>query len=54
MSQLVDEAVEALERRMFFDQISARYELLRADKDAWKEIEVERTVESGALRDRSS
>jgi predicted transcriptional regulator len=54
MSQLVDEAAEALERRLFFDQLSARYELLRADGDAWKEIEAERTVESGALRDRSS
>lgn len=54
MSQLVDEAAEALERRMFFDQISARYEVLRADRDAWKEIEAERTAESGALRDRSS
>jgi predicted transcriptional regulator len=54
MSQLVDEAVEALERRLFFDRLSARYELLRADSGAWKEIEGERAVESGALRDRSS
>jgi predicted transcriptional regulator len=54
MSQLVDEAAEALERRLFFDQLSARYEVLRADPDAWSAIETERTVESGALRDRSS
>jgi predicted transcriptional regulator len=54
MSQLVDEAAEALERRLFFDQLSARYGVLRADRGAWKEIEDERTVESGALRDRSS
>ena len=54
MSQLVDEAAEALERRLFFDQLSARYEVLRAEEGAWKEIEDERTVESGALRDRSS
>jgi predicted transcriptional regulator len=54
MSQLVDEAAEALERRLFFDQLSARYEVLRADRSAWEEIEHERTVESGALRDRSS
>lgn len=54
MSQLVDEAAEALERRLFFDQLSTRYEILRADSDAWSEIEAERTVESGALRDRSS
>lgn len=54
MSQLVDEAAEALERRLFFDQFSARYEVLRAEEGAWKEIEDERTVESGALRDHSS
>ena len=54
MSQLVYEAAEALERRLFFDQLSTRYDALRADKDAWNEIEAERTVESGALRDRSS
>jgi hypothetical protein len=54
MSQLVDEAADALERRVFFDQLSARYEVLRADPDAWSEIQAERNVESGALRDRSS
>jgi predicted transcriptional regulator len=53
MSQLVDEAADALERRVFFDQLSARYELLRADRDVWGEIEAERHIESGALRDRS-
>jgi predicted transcriptional regulator len=54
MSQLVDEAADALERRVFFDQLSARYEALRGDAAAWSEIEAERAVESGALRDRSS
>lgn len=54
MSQLVDEAAEALERRLFFDQLSARYGVLRAEEGAWKEIEGERAVESGALRDSSS
>lgn len=53
MSQLVDEAADALERSVFFDELSARYELLRADREAWSEIEGERRVESGALRDRS-
>jgi predicted transcriptional regulator len=53
MSQLVDEAVDALERRVFFDQLSARYEVLRDDPRAWSEIEAERTAESGTLRDRS-
>jgi hypothetical protein len=54
MSQLVDEAADALERRVFFDQFSTRYEALRADPQAWREIEAERTAESNALRDRSS
>ena len=54
MSQLVEEAVEALERRMFFELFSDRYESLRADADAWREIEAERAIEAGILRDRSS
>jgi len=53
MSQLVDEAADALERRVFFDQLAAGYEALRADSDAWGEVESERAVESGALRDSS-
>lgn len=54
MSQLVDEAADALERRVFFDQLSARYEDLRADPAAWREVEAERIAESGALSDSSS
>lgn len=54
MSQLVDEAADALERRVFFDELSSRYDVLRADPDAWSEIEAERTLESGTLGDRSS
>ena len=54
MSQLVDEAADALERRVFFDQLSAGYEALRADPTAWGEIETERTLESGTLADGSS
>lgn len=54
MTQLLDEAADALERRVFFGRLSARYEELRADPVAWAEIETERALESGALRDRSS
>jgi predicted transcriptional regulator len=53
MTQLVDDAADALERRVFFDQLSAGYETLRADADAWRRIETERAVESGALSDSS-
>lgn len=54
MTQLLDEAADALERRVFFEQFSARYEELRADPATWDEIETERAVESGAVQDRSS
>jgi hypothetical protein len=53
MSQLLDDAADALERRVFFDQLSSRYEALRADANAWNEVEAERTIESGVLRDSS-
>ena len=53
MSQLVDEAAEALERRLFFEKLSSRFETLRADPKAWAEVEAERATESGALADRS-
>jgi predicted transcriptional regulator len=54
MTQLLDDAADALERRVFFDQFSGRYEALRADPRAWAEIAAERTVESGAVRNDSS
>ena len=54
MTQLLDEAADALERRLFFDQLDARYAELRADPDAWAEIEVERSLEDGALGDGSA
>lgn len=54
MTQLLDEAADALERRVFFDQFSARYAALRTDSRAWDEIEAERAAESGAVRDHSS
>ncbi|HDH26005.1 MAG TPA: hypothetical protein ENH00_07425 [Actinobacteria bacterium] len=53
MTQLLDEAVDALERRLFFDRLSERFEELRRDEAAWAEIEAERALEQGALRDRS-
>lgn len=54
MSRLVDEAADALERRIFFEQLSTGYERLRADRNAWGQIEAERAAESGVLSDRSS
>lgn len=54
MTELLDEAVDALERRVFFDRLTARYAELRHDADAWEAIEVERAAESGSLSDRSA
>jgi hypothetical protein len=48
MKQFVDEAADALERQVFFDQLSARYEVLRGDPKEWREIEGERTLEGGS------
>ena len=53
MTQLLDEAADALERRVFFDRLDARYTELRGDPGAWAEIESERALEDGAVGDRS-
>jgi len=53
MTQLLDEAADALERRLFFDQMSKRFEELRTDGSAWAEIEAERAMEHGAAGDHS-
>lgn len=53
MIRLLDEAADALERRLFFERFAARYDELRRDGAAWAEVESERTAESGALRDQS-
>ena len=54
MTQLLDEAADALERRLFFEQLTARYGQLRDDPEAWEAIEAERAAESGPLQDRSA
>lgn len=54
MTELLDEAADALERRIFFDRFAARYAELRHDSDAWREIEAERAVESSSLPDQSA
>jgi predicted transcriptional regulator len=53
MTQLLDEAADALERRLFFNQLSSRFHELRHDGPAWAEIETERALEHGAAGDRS-
>ena len=53
MTELLEEAADALERRLFFDEFAARYEELRRDPEVWAEIETERAGESPSLGDRS-
>ena len=53
MTRILDDAVEALERKMFFDTFNRRYQELRDDPAAWSEIQQERRAEEGALGDRS-
>ncbi len=53
MTQLLDEAADALERRLFFEQLTVRYEELRQDEVEWRAVEAERLAESTALADRS-
>jgi predicted transcriptional regulator len=53
MTRVLDEAVDALERRVFFDRLNRRYGALRQDTEARAEIEAERRVEEGARGDAS-
>lgn len=53
MTQLLDEAADALERLLFFDQMTDRFGALRTDEAAWAEIETERALEDGAASDGS-
>lgn len=53
MSEVVDSALDALERRVFFEQVNTRYRELRGDPARWAEIEAERAVEEAPIRDAS-
>ena len=51
MLALLDEAVEALRRHRFLEQVNAAYATLRADSRAWEVIESERREWDATLRD---
>jgi len=53
MTDLLNEAADALERSVFFEKLGARYAELRRDPAAWEEIETERRTEAGSLSDNS-
>ncbi len=51
MQVVLDEAIERLRRAAFFESVNAAYERLRADPEAWAEIETERRALEGTLLD---
>jgi hypothetical protein len=51
MLSLIDEAVEALRRQRFLEQVNAAYATLRNDPHAWEEIEAERREWDATLAD---
>ena len=53
MTQLLEDAADALERRVFFDQMHEGFAALRAEPGAWDAVQRERAVESGSVADAS-
>jgi predicted transcriptional regulator len=51
MLALIDEAVEALRRQRFLEQVNAAYATLRDDPRTWEEIEAERREWDTTLAD---
>lgn len=51
MLALLDEAVEALRRQRFLEQVNAAYAALKADSGTWEAIEDERRVWDVTLPD---
>jgi hypothetical protein len=53
MTQVLDQAAEALERDLFFIGLEHRWDELRQDDGAWLGIEAERKLEERSLSDGS-
>jgi hypothetical protein len=51
MLALLDEAVEALRRQRFIEEVNAAYARLRADAPTWEAIERERRAWEATLAD---
>lgn len=51
MTTIVDDAVDALERRRFFRAFNDQYRRLRDDAEEWTSVEEERQTESSTLPD---
>lgn len=51
MQTIVDEAVLAYERAVFWDAFDEGYQRLADDPEAWADIQAERAAEAPAIRD---
>jgi hypothetical protein len=51
MMDVLDKALDAYRRQVFFEQLNAAYAALRADPVAWAEVEEERRSMGGCLMD---
>jgi len=51
MPKLLEEAVEELRRKYFFEEVNAGFARLKADPDAWEEELAERRFTEGTLAD---
>jgi hypothetical protein len=51
MQDLLDEAVEELRRKQFFEELNAAYARLKSDPKQWKEELAERAAWEATLRD---
>lgn len=51
MTEVLDKALDAYRRKVFFEQLNAGYAALRADPEAWAEMEAERKLWDATLMD---
>ncbi len=51
MMEVLDKALDAYRRKLFFEQLNAAYAALSADPVAWAEVEEERRSMDGFLMD---
>jgi len=51
MMEVLDKALDAYRRKVFLDAVNAGYAVLRADPEAWAEVEEERRSMDGCLMD---
>jgi predicted transcriptional regulator len=51
MPKLLEQAVEELRRKYFFEEVNSAFARLKADPDAWEEELAERRLSEGTLAD---